>query len=74
MPKTKQDYRATGARAYAIGVIRIPAGPVRGWQHAAEREGYAQARADWRAANPGADELGAATERNRAACLRVMGR
>ena len=74
MPRNAQHYQAIGRREYEAGRVIIPIAPPRGWQHAAQRDGYAQARAVWKAANPGADELAAMREKNRAFCLRALGR
>lgn len=66
--KNAQHYKEKGARAYAIGIVRFTIAPPRGWQQAAERAGYQDARAKWKAENLGADEWEAALKRNRAFC------
>lgn len=73
MPRNAQHYQAIGRREYEAGRVIIPIAAPRGWQQAARRAGYAQARDAWRAANPGADEWAAMAEKNRAFCLRAVG-
>jgi hypothetical protein len=65
--KNKAHYAAQGQARYEAGVI-VLFGAHRGWQHAAQIEGYNKARDAWKAKNPGADELEAARERNRKFC------
>jgi len=67
-----KHYAEKGKRAYLAGIVRIPIAAPRGWQQAAERAGYKQARDEWRAANPGADELHAMREKNEAFCRQAL--
>lgn len=70
---TAAFYRERGARAYEIGILRIPVFSSRGWQQSAEREGYADARAKWKAANPNSDEWAAAHERAQKSARQAIG-
>lgn len=65
-------YREKGREAYRAGIVRIAIAEPRGWQQKAERAGYDEARAAWKAANPGADELEAMAEKNRQFCMRAL--
>ena len=72
--KNTEHYKQKGRAAYAAGIVRIPVSSPRGWQQAAERAGYAQAKAEWKAANPGADELAAMADKNHAFCMQAIAR
>lgn len=67
-------YREKGREAYRAGIVRIAIAEPRGWQQKAERAGYDEARAAWKAANPGADEFEAMAEKNREFCMRAIKR
>lgn len=71
MSRNAAHYQAIGRGYYEAGIVVIYGAP-RSWQHAARIAGYKNARAQWQAANPGADELAAMREKNRAFCARAL--
>lgn len=72
--KNKDYYREKGSAAYAAGIVFNPAFTCTSWQQEAERAGYMQAREEWKAANPGADELKAVFNKNNVFCMKALDR
>lgn len=72
--KNKDHYIERGRAAYAAGIVSYPVFTCKSWQKEAERVGYMQAREEWKAANPGKNELKEMFNKNNVFCMKAAGR
>ncbi len=73
MPKgiNREHYEKIGRSLYGAGLL-IFFGAPNSWQESARQRGYKEARKEWRAKHPKADELSAASARNKAFCAQAL--